>query len=87
MTSDMYKLLMATNEYNASGLHPEKHSMGDGQKQALMLLEADDYVVLSLREQLDYYGQRIQSEFRKSIGDLADQAAVLARGDDASADQ
>ena len=51
-----------------------------------MLLEADDYVVLSLREQLDYYGQQVQSEFRRSIDDLADQAAALVRGDNPDID-
>jgi transcriptional regulator with XRE-family HTH domain len=82
LTNDMYKLLMVTSEYNTSGLHPEKYMMSDQQKQALMLLEGDNYVVLSLRDQLDYYDQIIQSAFRESVGKLTDQAAFLAHSDD-----
>jgi hypothetical protein len=81
LASDMYKLLMATCEYNTSELHPEKYMMSDQQKQARMLLEEGNYIVLSLRDQLDYYDQIIQSAFRESVGKLADQAAFLARND------
>jgi len=82
LMANMYKLLMATAEYNLSGLHPDKYMMSDELKQALMLLEADNYVVLSLREQLDYYDQIVQSEFRKSVDELTNQAEKLVKEDD-----
>ena len=67
LASDMYKLLLATSEYNTSGLNYDKYKMSDEKKQAAMLLQQGDYIVLSLREQLDYYGQIVLSEFRKSV--------------------
>ena len=67
-------------------LNPEKHKMGDEQKRALLLLEDSNYVVLSSQEQLDYYSQRVQSEFRKSVGGLVDHAEALARSDDGEND-
>jgi len=82
LTSDMYKLLLATCEYNTSGLNPDKHKMNDEQKQAVMLLQQSDYIVLSMREQLDYYNQIVLSEFRKSVEELAVQARKMAMHDD-----
>jgi len=55
--------------------------MNDELNQALLLLEADNYVVLPLQEQLDYYAQIVQSEFRKSVDELTNQAEELARND------
>ena len=78
LTSDMYKLLLATSEYNTSGLHLDKHKMSDEQKQAVMLLRQNDYIVLSLREQLDYYNQIVMSEFRESVEELTVQAGKTA---------
>jgi len=82
LTCSMYKLLMATAEYNTSGLHPEKHMMNDEQKRAVLLLGQGDYVVLPLHEQLGYYEQTVQSEFRRSIDSLSDQAERIAEGDE-----
>jgi hypothetical protein len=81
LTSDMYKLLMATHEYNISGFHPGKHKMSDDQKRAVMLLQQDNFVVLSLRDQLDYYGQIVRSEFRKSVDELTTQTEILAKSE------
>ena len=80
--SCMYKLIIATGEYNTSGLHQEKYIMIDEQKIAVMLLQDDNYVVLPLREQLDYYEHAELSAFRESVDDLIRQAADLARNGD-----
>jgi len=53
----------------------------DEQKRALFLPEADNYVVLPLREQLDYYAQIVQTEFRKSVDELKNQAEALEKDD------
>ena len=78
----IYKLIIATGEYNTSGLHPEKYIMSDEQKMAVMLLQDDNYVVLPLREQLDYYEHTVLSAFRESVDELTKQAADLARSGD-----
>ena len=79
LMGNMYKLLIATAEYNTSGLHPEKYMMSDEQKQALLMLEEDSYIVLSLREQIDYYTQIVQSELRKSANELTNRAETLVK--------
>ena len=79
LIGDLYKLLTATFEYNTSGPDPEKHLLDDEEKQALMLLENGNYVVLSLQEQLDYYSQIAQAEFNNSVGKLSDQAENIAK--------
>jgi len=56
--------------------------MSDDQKQGLMLLDANNYFILTLREQLDYYNQNVQSEFRKSVDELTNHAEILAKDDD-----
>jgi len=53
--------------------------MSDEQKRAHLLLEVDNYVILSLREQIDYYTQIVQSEFRKSVDELTNQAEALVK--------
>ena len=87
LTSDMYKLLLATSEYNTSGLNSDKYKMSDEQKQAAMLLQQEDYIVLSLREQLDYYNQIVQSEFRKSVDELTVQAGKTATHEGANTEK
>jgi hypothetical protein len=67
LTSALHRLLAATFEYDTSGLHPDKYGMGDDQKRAALLLRENGHVVLPLPEQLDYYRQVAEAEFRGSV--------------------
>ena len=79
LTGGMYKLVMATKDFNTSGLRPERYKLSDSQKDSILQLQEGDYVVLSLQEQLGYYAQTVQTEFQKSIDMLTIEAERMAK--------
>jgi len=75
---DLYMLIMTTAEYNTSGLRPEKYKMNDEQKMAaFQLLQDGNYIVLSLRDQSEYYSQLLRTEFDKSLSEIMSQFSKI----------
>ena len=78
ITSDIYRLLNVTLSYNQSGKNPEKHMLKDREKEAVLLLQEKEYVVLSLSEQLAFYKQSSVGKFNDSIERMIDEVISIS---------